>query len=361
VDLILSEGLRVHGTVTNPDAEPLAHVWVGPNVRRDRSARTDAAGSYSLQLDSDSEASDRILRFYLQGYEEERLALPSPEGAAEGVRLDVELRPVENTARVAGVVESERGEPIAGATIVLGSRELRTHYQTVSADDGSFSVSAAKIGRGYYLRVLPSGPYLDFTQNQIAVPEDGLSLEIVLEALSTGRLRGRMIDTRENGVPDFRLWVLSSGATRSAVPISGDERGYFELTEAPAGSLIFHTRSSPRLAVHGVVLPAGGERDVLLVLDWGEQELTGEVLGERGEPIAGAEVSLSWSRANGNIRSTSQRSTRTDPSGSFRFRQLGPGEHQLDVQAAGYRAVQESHLVGRYAAEVEIRLEPDER
>jgi hypothetical protein len=357
VDLILAEGRRVHGTVTNPRGEPLARVWVGLDARRDRFAYTDATGSYALQLDSDSAASDPTVRFYLRGYEEERLALPAPEGGVEGGRLDVELRTVEDAARVAGVLESERGEPIAGATIVLGSKALGTHYQTVSDSNGDFSVPDVKIGQGYSLRVLPDGSYLDFTQHGIEVPEDGLSLEISLESLSTGRLVGRMVDAEGNRVPGFRLWVVSSAATRSAVPISSDERGYFELAEAPAGSLSFDTRSSPRLAVSGVLLPADGEREVILVLDWGDQELIGEVVGERGEPIAGAEVSLSWSHANGDIRSRSQRATRTNASGSFRFAQLGPGEHRLDVRAAGYRAVQEQHEVGRHAADVQVRLE----
>jgi hypothetical protein len=359
VDLILAEGLDVQGIVTNPNGEPLARVWVGLNARRDRFAYTDAAGSYKLQLDLLSEDSDRSVRFYLQGYEEERLALPSPVDG--GGRLDAELRPVENAARVDGVVQSDGGEPIAGATIVLGSRELGTNYQALSDADGAFSVPGAKIGPGYNLRVLPSGRYLDFTRHEIEVPEDGLSIEVVLESLSTGRLVGHMVDAEGNPVSGFRLWVVPSAATRSALPITSDERGDFELEEAPAGPISFDTRASPRLQQSGIVLPAGGEREVVLVLDWGEHELTGEVIGEGGDPIAGAEVSLSWSHANGDVRSTSHRATRTDPSGTFRFSQLGPGRHRLDVHALGYHDAQEHHEVGRPNAEIKIRLESDTR
>jgi hypothetical protein len=111
--------------------------------------------------------------------------------------------------------------------------------------------------------------------------------------------------------------------------------------------------------VSGVFLPAEGEREVSLVLDWGTLGMTGEVLDDRGDPVGGAEVSLSWSDTNGEIQSASSRSTRTDPSGLFRFSQLGPGEHLLEVRAAGYRTLQEYHDADRYAAEVELRLEPD--
>jgi hypothetical protein len=357
VDLILGDGLRVTGTVTNSSGEPLDRVWVGLDARRDRSALTDANGDYVLRLDSAHAATDSKVRFYLRGYEVELLALPT--AGDQGVQLDAELSRVENAASVAGIVESEQGQPIAGATIVLRSQALGTQYQAVTDRDGAFSFSDAKPGQGYSLRVFPKGLYLDYSRHQINVPEDGLSLEILLKSLETGRLVGRMIDEQGSPVVGFRLWVVASGATQGAVPISSDEQGYFELAEAPAGSLSFDTRSSPRLAIRGVTLQAGGERDVVLVLDWGEEELTGEVGGQRGEPIAGAEVSLSWSHASGNVRSTSQRTTRTNPDGSFRFQQLGPGQHHLKIRAPGYRSIEKHYDVGGHAAEVEVRLERD--
>jgi hypothetical protein len=359
VDLILVEGLRIEGTVTGPTGERLGGVWVGLATRRDRSVLTDPDGRYALPLDAARAGSNTIIRFYLRGYEEERVPLSALQADDHGRRLDVELRPVENAVQVTGIVESERGQLIAGATIVLGSKELGTHYQAVTDADGAFSIPDTKAGRGYSLRVLPNGLYRDYSRYKIKVPEDGLSLEISLESLATGRLLGRMIDAQGSPVAGFRLWVVARGATHSAVPISSDERGEFELAEAPAGSLSFDTRSSPRLSISGVVLPADGERDVALVLDWGEEELNGEVLDDRGDPVAGAQVSLSWSHASGGLQSKSQRTTRTNPSGSFRFSQLGPDEHRLEVRAPGYRTVQERHPVGRNAAEVEVRLEPD--
>jgi len=159
-DLILAEGVPVRGTVKDPNGEPLARVWVGVDWRRDRFAYTDAAGRYEFQLDSFSDDSDSTVRFYLRGYEEEKLALPAPGAGVAGARLDVELRPVENTVLVEGVVESERGDPIARAKIFLGSRELATHYKAVSDTDGRFSLADTKIGpgrRGTGCRAFASG------------------------------------------------------------------------------------------------------------------------------------------------------------------------------------------------------------
>jgi hypothetical protein len=166
-----------------------------------------------------------------------------------------------------------------------------------------------------------------------------------------------MIDGERNPIPGFRLWLVSASAGRSAVPITSDERGYFELAEAPAGSLSLGTRSSPRLHVSGVSLPARGEVDVVLVLDWGDREMQGRVLDDRGDPVGGADVSLSWSHEGGGMHSSSKRGTRTDPQGVFRFTKLGPGKHVLEVSAAGYAPLAERHEIGRYAPEVEVRLE----
>jgi len=359
-DLILVEGFAVAGRVTNIDAEPLARVWVGLRENRNIFTYTDDNGRYRLQLGSGFENLGSTIRFYLAGYEERLLGLAEaqPRGARE-LGLDTELRPVENAASVVGSVLTERGSPIAGATVLFGSPELRTHYQTVSDADGSFSISNVEVGPGYQLRILPSGSFLDYSRERIRVPEDGVSLEAFLEALPTGRLTGRMLDADGNPLPDFRLWLLNRDASKNAVPITSDAHGYFNLTDAPAGSLVFDNRASPRHIVNGVFLPDDGEREVTLVLDSGELTMTGAVVDDRGDPVGGADVSLAWSNGAGEIQSSSRRVTRTDSNGSFRFTELGPGEHLLEVRAANYRTVQEYHEVGRFAADVEVRLEPE--
>jgi hypothetical protein len=269
--------------------------------------------------------------------------------------LDATLRALEDAATVSGLVRTERGHPVAGATLSLSSQGGE-RYQAVSGADGGFSVSV-EIGAGYYLHVVSPAPFLDYAERDIRVTEDGVSLEIVLDSLGTGRLTGRMIDPEQQPIPNFRIWLMSAGATRSAVPITSDAEGYFELAEAPAGDLSFDTRSSPRLIVSGVTLLAEGEADVRLVLDTGDHELEGRVLDDRGDPVGGAEVFLSWSHDRGRTRSTSKRGTRTDGRGVFRFTQLGPGEHLIEVRASGYAPEAVRHEIGRYAPELEVRLD----
>jgi hypothetical protein len=87
--------------------------------------------------------------------------------------------------------------------------------------------------------------------------------------------------------------------------------------------------------------------------------MTGKVLDDRGDPVGGGQLSLSWSNTKGEMQSTSSRATQTDLAGFFRFAQLGPGEHLLDVRASGYRVFTGYYIVGSDSAEVEVRLEPN--
>jgi hypothetical protein len=321
---------------------------------RGRFAYTDEEGRYRLDLERGPAGEELRLRFARQGYEERQLALPlAPE-----VRLDAELALLEDAAPVSGVVLAERGDPVAGVTVLLRSRELGTQYQTVSDTEGRFSLPAVKAGPGYRLNVLPPSPYRDYTRERIRVPEEGLEIEIALETQATGRLTGRMVDVEENPLPQLRLWLATSAGSRSALPLASDARGEFVVEEAPAGALVFDTRSQPRLSVTGLQLLAGEERDVVLVLDWGEHVLEGVVLDDRGQPVAGARATLAWSHRRGSLSSLSRREAVTDVSGAFRFAQLGPGPHALEVRASGFRVASEKLDGDRYAKEVEIRLEP---
>ena len=118
------------------------------------------------------------------------------------------------------------------------------------------------------------------------------------------------------------------------------------------------TRSLPHLEISGFTLAPGTEEEVDVVLDWGDHAMTGRVLNYGGRPVAGAQLSLSWTHPSGSVHSRSLRRTLTDQAGSFRFTELGPGVHQLDVKAPGYSDRQVSYQVGRHGRPAELRLEP---
>ena len=126
---------------------------------------------------------------------------------------------------------------------------------------------------------------------------------------------------------------------------------------ASSGSRWTGTKRYASLEVNGITLGQSDLRDVELVLDWGLHTLVGSVLDEDGRPIAGAQVSLSWSQRDGNTTSRSLRRGLTDDQGRFQFSQLGAGVHRLDANASGYAPLQISYDVGREGSETELRME----
>jgi protocatechuate 3,4-dioxygenase beta subunit len=358
-DLVVVENhrIRLHGTVTDAREEPLADVRVIPAPPQSET-RTDREGNYELDLVAHRTGS-YAFRFLLDGFTEERILLKGIDLIGlPGNRFDVRLTSAADTTTVSGTLTTERGDPIEGEMIRLQSALLKVRYTAVTDRDGSFSIPDVEIGSDYSIRVLPEGPYGPYTDHGIAFSERDALLEIALEALGTGRLEGRMLDAEGDPLPGFSLWLQPSQNPANRVRVTADDRGDFVVEDAPEGQLLFITKSSPRLEVQGIELREGAEKEVDLVLDWGNHELMGSVLDDRGEPVAGAALTLTWSLHSGGTRSASKRRTVTDESGSFRFTQLGPGLHELDVSATGYDDAWERLESGPYAREAEIRLEP---
>ncbi|MHC5074520.1 MAG: carboxypeptidase regulatory-like domain-containing protein, partial [Planctomycetota bacterium] len=358
-DLVVVENhwILVHGTVTDAKGNRLAGVRVIPPDPQG-ATWSDEDGSYETDLVAQRKG-NYAFDFLLEGFQEERINIKGDRliGLSQK-RLDVRLSSAAETTTVFGTLTTERGERIEGEMIRLQSQLLKARYTAVTDRDGSFSIPDVKVGSDYSVMVLPKGPYQPHTERGVVFTGQDALLEIVLGALGTGRLSGRMLDAEGNPLPDFTLWLQSTRNPANRVPVTADRAGGFVVENAPEGRLLFITRSAPRLEVQGIELGAGEDKEVDLVLDRGDHELRGSVLDDRGEPVAGATLTLRWVLHGGGTRSASTRRTVTDKSGSFGFTQLGPGRHDLDVGAAGYQNVQESVEVGPYAPETEIRLDP---
>ena len=123
----------------------------------------------------------------------------------------------------------------------------------------------------------------------------------------------------------------------------------------PAGPLTFGTLA-PVQRISGVNLEAGAEPYVVLVLDWGDAAVAGRVIDADERPVPGAAIALVWAQSAGSTRSYAERRATTDAVGAFRFSQLGPGAHELEVNAAGHQPQQQTVQAG--VDWTEIRLEP---
>jgi hypothetical protein len=238
------------------------------------------------------------------------------------------------------------------------SSSLKTGYSAVSDAQGDFRIPGVEIGTDYQLWIQPTGRYQDYRRRSLVLDQDDLFFDIVLESLPGGRLTGRIIDAEGNPLPGFQLWLWSERALGRLLPVSSDGSGNFSVEDAPEGPVRFGTRSRPYLQVSGINLPLGDDQPLVLVVDSGSHTLSGRVWDAGERPVPGAQVQLSWWHEEGGARSTSNRKTLTDEGGFFRFTQLGPGSHQLNVTASGYGTAVKRHTVGIDTAPVEVVLGP---
>ncbi len=347
---------RLSGSVTDASGEPLEGVRVTPIGHSGAPVFTGDDGAYELPLEV------RLLRgaypvsFRLAEYEEFRVTLAGEQIEARGeLRRDVVLQRIESPVEVTGRLSDGRGSPVPGELVHLHSPTTQTRYQASSDDEGWFFFSEVAARADYTLDVRPRTRFRDYSLEGLDLSADGPPLEVVLETLPTGRVRGLIVTPQGDPLPGFRLLLRNAAALAQPVELIGDGAGYFDLQEVPAGSLTFQTRSLPRFRVGVLELAPGGDELVELVLDLGTAELEGRVLDGHGNAVVGAEVTLGWTH-QGALRSDSTRHELTDEAGVFRFSGLGLGEHSVQVSApglAGWKSV-----VPAGESWVEIRLLP---
>jgi hypothetical protein len=359
-DLVLPQlALRVHGVILDRGGEPLAGVRVLPAASGAQARRSDAGGRYELVFVLKGTTRGFSIRFEQAGYHAQQVQLDETHWReVKSLALDVAMEPVEVRAEVAGSLVSTAGEPVAGETVRLYSPRRKRSFSAVSDHAGAFSIGGVETADDYHLTVHPKGPYRDYTERNLRVTADGLYLEIALEPLELGgRLSGQMVDLDGNPIPHFTLTLRNNDAVRRSMQVTGDAQGYFVVEGAPEGKLVFETRSMPHLSISGIQLNQGTESNILLVVDWGEYEVSGAVVDSDDNPVSVPDVSLSWTHDEDGVRSYSNRKTAADADGHFQFTGLGPGRHTLHVNVPGFKSARLHHEVGYEGNEVVVRLE----
>jgi protocatechuate 3,4-dioxygenase beta subunit len=359
-DLILdvAQALEIYGTVTSEDGSPLEGVQVRAVGQTRQQRMTDAAGEYTVQLSLRPGHTTHSLVARKAGFRENRTNVRMAEiGEAESWEVDIRLQPMGAQVAVVGQVVDTGGNPVGSQTVHLHSAVNSARYKGISDLDGNFSIEAVQVGSDYRLWIYPPEGYRDYSRVVVEVAEAGAEMDIVLEELGLGSVRGTIVDSLGNAVPQFALWLRSMKALGNSISVTGDDAGEFVAEEVPEGELHFETRSLPRMTVRGIRLAADEVKDVRLVLDWGELSLTGTVLDETGDPVASANVLLNWKHNAKGILSSSFRNTVTDAQGSFKFSGLGAGDHRIEVSTPSHGSAKVQHEVGGSGSDPVIRLE----
>lgn len=348
--------VTIYGVVMAEDGRPIAGARVAPTDET-KAATTDGAGNYSLELTVDQRSRTRSIRFTKAGYHAGILGVRQSQlRDVTAWRLDARLQAKGGGVPVDGTVMGENGTPVSGARVQLYSRSLGRSHLATSARDGSFFLDDVDIGDDYRLWVRPKADFHDYVDEGLPVGDGGLYLPVVLQPLGTGSLRGVMVDAFGDPIPHYTLWMWNggAGANRNLAVTSGSN-GRFRVDNIPAGEVTFGSRGQPEFTLWGVRLEAGQTTTADLVLDWGYEEMAGRLVNpNNGEPVAGAEVTLSWAGGEQGVTSRSRRRTVADGGGYFIFTELGPGLHTIGVTARGYRPVRHEAMPGE---EIVIELQ----
>ncbi len=360
-DLVLRERrpeVGVFGTVQS-DGEPVDNVQVLAIGQSDRAVFTDGEGFYELDLEVSGSKPAYTLRFVREAYREKRSVLETQNIVRSGqVRVDAELEPVRELVEVSGTVYNMKGLPVPGESVQLYSEDARQRYTAISDRKGEIWYAEVETSSDYSLSVHPTDSYQDFFARNVEIGLAGADLEVVLEPLDYGRLSGQMVDSNGQPVPGFSLWLRNSDAVNQPVLlVTGDQQGNFVVDQVKEGALIFETHSSPQHSISGIHLSAGEEKEVRLVLDWGNYQVAGLIVDDRGAPVTASELYVTSLRRDSGMWTHAIRKAVTDAAGYFLFTQVGPGNHTIRINVPGYGTTLLDHYVGKDNPEVIIRLE----
>ena len=360
-DLVLRERrpkVGVFGTVQS-DGEPVDNVQVLAIGQSDAAVYTDGEGFYELDLEVSGNKPAYTLRFVREGYREKRSVLETQNIVRSGqVRVDTELEPVRELVEVSGTVYNKKGLPVPGESVQLYSEDARQRYTAISDRKGEIWYAEVETSSDYSLSVHPTDSYQDFFARNVEIGLAGADLEVVLEPLDYGRLSGQMVDSNGQPVPGFSLWLRNPDAVNQPdLLVTGDQQGNFVVDQVKEGALIFETHSSPQHSISGIHLSAGEEKEVRLVLDWGNYQVGGLMVDDTGAPVTASELFVTSFRRYSGVRAHAVRRAITDEAGYFLFTQVGSGYHTIRVDVPGFIATIIDHDVGMDTPEVIIRLE----
>ncbi len=311
--LRLSQPVQISGTVLDPDGAPLAdatvsfgHRWtseientVETNAYRYATAKTDSVGHWQLNCIAPE-------------------MLPISSGSAEHpdyvvVRLDLEEQPAEiqsltNGTHIfrlgrgiglRGFVRNEKGEPIGGAKISVGTFSSSDRRETQSNENGSFVVANVVPGKSFL-----SGEAEGYAPKSLAIQiadTDG-PYELTLERGKT--LHFRLVDPEGQAVNggSLRLDTLYSNLGRTDLPQPADIQVDFTLTTDFEGRAIWTNAPDAVLAFspsakgfmwHPTVVVRPSEEEHVIKLDYA-LTIRGTVREPSGKPIEHYRIRIGW-------------------------------------------------------------------
>lgn len=302
----------LEGRVLDPEGRPVAGATIACFAGPSTKGRSGPDGGFLVEVEPGRKG--RVLAV-AGGFA--AVSVDFTAGAAgESGPLDVRLRP---EFRISGRVLTDRGDPLAGATVAAGVAPA-----TETRADGTFTL--LHLDRTLPLQLL-SASRAGWVRGTAAVRTAGESAEVEFVLARGATLRGRVTDAGGAPVADavVRVWPWLDGRHSVA------EDGTFEIPGVDQGPARLEV-TAPGFAtgVREVEVPTSGLVEGLDVrLDAG-RVVRGTVRNADGDPVPGA---LVWFRAGPTVLAVK---ANCDDSGHFEIARVPTGDVTLLAASAGY-------------------------
>lgn len=315
--------------------QPIARAWVWPEGLPSCSARTDADGRYSVAL---------------PGFAEPRVRAAAvahrPESIAfnQGKAPVLALAPVEIRTASGRVVDMQ-GKPVSGAEVFLMPSSSSEGLEGIealqratlkAATDAAGQFRIDRLGKGSFDLQVRARGFLPTRVRQVAIPPGKGNADLGVISLQVGTaFEGRVVDPEGNPVAGANVQAApTAGLSPRDLPADGGEAvtgsdGAFSLTgfrEGEVLSLRVTRRGFAARTISGIETPLPEPITVELTP---AARISGTVLDESGDPVAGTRVVLT-------VETRFVAAAEVDAEGRFEMVDLAPGRFRLSALASGY-------------------------
>ncbi len=360
--LVLRQGAPVEGRVVGPGGQPVAgaaiHEVRDPTRRealaqslaaQEPAARSGASGEFTLARRPEGVPTNLLI--VAEGFRPASVfgvRPPTPEPLVVRLTEAFSLR---------GKVQSVGGEPIAEAEVGFAWQDALPDeegglpagpslgWKARTDRDGRFTLTGLPRGEGELS--IAAGGYVPLEDAPLSLPgpEPGAERTFTLEPGNL--LEGRVTTSDDHPVAGAKV----SAGSLAAV---SDDEGFYTVTGVPAGPVeieLVHPHY-PRQRQRRQLSAGANRLDFELPAG---QAVSGRVVDEQGQPVAGARLRL---RATSRLEARTYRA-RSNNHGGFRLSPVADGFYTLSASADGYpEASRPARVVvaGEPLADLEVTL-----
>jgi len=262
--------------------------------------------------------------------------------------------------RLSGWVADDLGVPLAGVRIeisAVASDQGSNFYLTVFSDErGNFTLEGVRSATHYRLTATLAPDYPVYSDADFYLGSEPEQIEIVMKALKFVDIAGMILTPAGSPVANFEMYISNLTAGVDARKIVSDSSGYFTLDHFPLGEVSLSTQGAEFHRISGLEIGDADYGNLQLVIDRGNDYLSGWVNDANGVPLEKAMVTVDATRIDNGVEYFSYRSQATDDNGKFSFENIAPGEHHVTIYATGFDKLDFTSSPERQSAPLYLRL-----